>query len=385
MSDLKLMEVPLVDLAAQHATIRSEIEEAIARVIARNDYILGHDVERFEDEFAGFCGVGHAIGVDSGTSAIELALRAFGIGAGDEVITVANTFIATALAISYTGARPVLVDAEPEHFTMDVSRLEEAITPRTRAVIPVHLYGHPADMASILEVAQRHGLIVIEDACQAHGGTYNGRPVGSLGDAAAFSFYPGKNLGAYGDGGMVVTNSDLAASSVRMLRNYGQTQKYHHVVAGFNRRLDTIQAAVLRVKLRHLDGWNAARRRHARRYSDLLAGIDVGLPVEAEWAGPVYHLYAIRSQFRDGLSAYLRDRGIATGIHYPIPIHLQPAYRDLGYKKGDFPVSEAQAASVLSLPMYPELPDDSIERVAQEVRRFGDQRRQETAAGRIAQ
>lgn len=364
------MNVPFVDLRAQYMSLASEVQQAISAVLERGDFILGKEISLFEEEFAAYCGVKHAIGVDSGTSALELALRAYGIGPGDEVITAANTFIATAFAVSYTGATPVLVDVDPQTYTIDVSLLENAITDRTRAIIPVHLYGHPADMNPILEIAQQHGLVVIEDACQAHGAKYKGKRVGSLGRAAAFSFYPAKNLGAYGDGGMVVTNDERVAESLRMLRNYGQREKYHHVLRGYNHRLDTLQAALLRVKLKHLDAWNAARRQRARLYGELLAHSSVILPMEADYAEHVYHLYVIRIEDRDELRSHLHDKGIATGIHYPIPIHLQPAYRDLGYEKGSFPVTEEYAEQILSLPMYAELTPGSIEYVADAIRRF---------------
>lgn len=360
--------IPFVDLTAQYEAISSKVDESIRRVLGRTDFILGQDVGLFEEEFSSYCEARFGVGVDSGTSALELALRVFDIGEGDEVITVANSFIATALAISYTGASPVLVDVDPRTYTMDASLLESAITPRTRAIVPVHLYGQPADMDPILEVARRHGLAVIEDACQAHGAHYKGKRVGSLGHAAAFSFYPGKNLGAYGDGGMVVTNDEKVADSVRMLRNYGQREKYTHLVKGFNRRLDTLQAAVLRVKLSYLDGWNKARRHHASRYNGLLANSPASLPVEASFAQSVYHLYVIRVQDRESVVSHLREAGIATGIHYPIPIHLQPAYANLGYPAGSFPVTEAYAAQILSLPMYAELRSEQIERVASAVR-----------------
>jgi dTDP-4-amino-4,6-dideoxygalactose transaminase len=366
----KTLQVPFVDLAAQYATIAEEIDEAISKVLRRTDFILGQDVGLFEQEFAAFCETEYAVGVDSGTSALELALRAYGIGPGDEVVTAANTFIATALAISYTGATPVLVDVDPQTYTMDVTRLEGAITDRTRAIIPVHLYGHPADMDPIMEIAQRYGLVVIEDACQAHGAKYKGKRVGSLGHTAAFSFYPAKNLGAYGDGGTVVTGDKRVAESLRTLRDYGQREKYHHMLRGYNHRLDTLQAAVLRVKLRHLDAWNAARRQHAKLYGELLAHSPVVVPTEADYAESVYHLYVIRIKDRDRLRAYLREKGVATGIHYPIPIHLQPAYRDLGCEKGSFPITEDYASEVLSLPMYAELTPDSIECVAEAIRNF---------------
>lgn len=360
--------VPLVDLSAQYARIKDEVREAMAAVLGRTDFILGREVERFEEEFAAFCSAPEAIGVDSGTSALELALRAYGVGSGDEVITVANTFIATALAISYTGAVPVLVDIDPDTCNMDATLLESAITPRTRAIMPVHLYGQPADMDAVLEVAERYGLVVIEDACQAHGASYKGKSVGSLGHAAAFSFYPGKNLGAYGDAGAVVTSDARAAETVRKLRNYGSAKKYHHELRGFNRRLDTLQAAVLRVKLRYLHAWNEARRGHAQRYGALLKGLGVTTPAEAPYARSVYHLYVVRTSAREALQAHLAAEGVATGVHYPVPVHLQAAYRDLGYREGDFPVTERLAGEILSLPMYPELTSEELERVAKSVR-----------------
>ncbi len=364
------MQVPFVDLAAQYAAIKSKVDPAIASVLHRTNFILGQDVELFEKEFAAFCEAEYAVGVDTGTSALELILRAYDIGTGDEVITVANTFIATALAISYAGATPILVDADPQTYNMDVYRLERAITPRTKAIIPVHLYGQPADMDSIMDIARKHGLKVIEDACQAHGARYKGRRVGSLGHAAAFSFYPAKNLGAYGDGGMIVTRDEHVAQGVQMLRNYGQREKYTHIVRGLNRRLDTLQAAVLRVKLKHLDDWNAARRRHARRYDQLLADSPVTLPLEADYAESVYHLYVVRTDEREALMSFLQERGVSAGIHYPIPIHLQPAYEGLGYWKGDFPVAERYAAKIVSLPMYPELKPEFIDHVAESIEEF---------------
>jgi len=332
--------VQFVDLTAQYASIEEEVNAAISRVLHKADFILGDDVRLFEEEFAAYCTTKYAVGLDSGTSALELAMRAYNIGAGDEVITPANTFIATALAISYTGAKVVLVDVDPKTFTLDPSKLAQAITKRTKAIIPVHLYGQTADMDPILDFARRNHLIVIEDACQAHGATYKGKRAGSLGHAAAFSFYPGKNLGAYGDGGGVVTNDEVIYKKLLMLRNYGQTKKYHHEMQGFNRRLDTLQAAVLRVKLKYLDGWNAARREHADQYAELLTGSPVVVPEEPDYAQSIYHLYVIRTQDRDGLKAHLTERGIAAIMHYPLPIHLQPAYQNLGYERGDFPVTE---------------------------------------------
>jgi dTDP-4-amino-4,6-dideoxygalactose transaminase len=358
-------QVPFVDLAAQYRTISAEINEAVSRVIRDTDFILGREVSLFEEEFASFCEAKWAIGVDSGTSALELALRAYEIGPGDEVITAANSFIASALAISHAGATPVLVDVDPETYTIDVAAIEKAITPRTKGVIPVHLYGHPADMDPLVELAQRHGLVIIEDACQAHGARYKGKRTGSLGHAAAFSFYPGKNLGAYGDGGMVVTSDQAVAKRLEMLRNYGQKEKYQHMFRGYNRRLDTLQAAVLRVKLKHLDEWNDARRQHAKSYRRLLEQNGIVTPYAVAHAESVWHLYVIRSGQRDALKEHLAGRGIGVGIHYPIPIHLQPAYRDLGYRQGDFPVTEEYAHQILSLPMYAELTAEVIGRIAE--------------------
>jgi dTDP-4-amino-4,6-dideoxygalactose transaminase len=364
------MSVPFVDLKAQHRSLAFELQQAISAVLERGDFILGEDVRLLEEEFAGYCEAQYAVGVSSGTSALELALRAFEIGPGDEVITAANTFIATAAAISYAGAKPVLVDIDAHSYNIDVSQIEAAVTERTKALIPVHLYGHPADMDPILEIAEGYGLVVIEDACQAHGARYKGKRVGSLGHAAAFSFYPAKNLGACGDAGMVVTSDPEVAERIRMLRDHGQSDKYHHTLLGYNHRLDTFQAAVLRVKLKRLDEWNAARRRHARRYNEFLNGCLAITPREADDCECSYHLYVIRVQDRDALRAHLRDKGIATGIHYPIPIHLQPAYQSLGYGTGSFPVTEECCKQVLSLPMYAELAPDQIKYVAEAIRGF---------------
>ena len=363
-------QIPFVDLAAQYRTIAEEINEATSRVIQEADFILGREVRLFEEEFAAFCEARYAVGLDSGTSALELALRAYDIGPGDEVITAANSFIASALAISHAGATPVLVDVDPFTHTIDVTGIERAITSRTKAILPVHLYGHPAHMDPIRQLAEQRGLIVIEDACQAHGARYKGRRAGSLGHAAAFSFYPGKNLGAYGDGGVVVTNDADIAKRLEMLRNYGQKEKYHHLSQGFNRRLDTLQAAVLRVKLKYLEKWNAARRWQAELYHRLLAGTELVLPSEAAGAQSVWHLYVIRTEHRDALKEHLLSRGIAAGIHYPVPIHLQPAYQNLGYKRGDFPVTEQYAQRILSLPMYAELTPELIDCVAKSILTF---------------
>ena len=362
--------VPFVDLGAQYRTIASEMDQAISQVIRETDFILGREVHLFEEEFAAFCEAHYAIGVDSGTSALELALRAFDIGPGDEVITAANSFIASALAISHAGGTPVLVDVDPYTYTLDVTAIERAITRRTKAVIPVHLYGHPADMDPIRQLADKHGLVVIEDACQAHGARYKGKRVGSLGHAAAFSFYPGKNLGAYGDGGMVVTNDRKVAKRLEMLRNYGQKEKYKHLFRGYNRRLDTMQAAILRVKLKYLEKWNAARRWNAMLYQKHLEGSGVVVPGEAGGAEAVWHLYVIRTGRRDALKEHLAGKGVNAGIHYPVPIHLQPAYEDLGHKRGDFPVTEAYADRILSLPLYAELTPEQIEHVSSAISEF---------------
>jgi dTDP-4-amino-4,6-dideoxygalactose transaminase len=366
----KLLNVPLVDLGLQYRSIAPDIDQALSSVLQRADFVLGQDVSLFEQEFSSYCGAAFAVSVDSGTSALELALRALGVGPGDEVITAANSYIASALAISHVGATPVLVDADSTTYTIDISAVGRVISSRTRAIIPVHLYGQPADMGAILQIARDHKLFVLEDACQAHGAVYRNHRVGSLGHAAAFSFYPGKNLGAYGDGGAVVTNDETIAKRVRELRNYGQTDKYKHMIKGYNRRLDTLQAAVLRVKLPHLDMWNEARRRHAALYNDSLADAGVSTPHECTQGRSVWHLYVIRTTYRDELQAHLAERGISTGIHYPLPIHLQPAYSDLGYKPGSFPVTEQCAQECLSLPMYAELTDAAIEYIADTIRQF---------------
>jgi dTDP-4-amino-4,6-dideoxygalactose transaminase len=360
--------VPFVDLKAQYPAIASEIDQAVASVIQSTDFILGREVTLFEEEFAEYCETKYAVGVDSGTSALELALRAYDIGAGDEVITAANTFIASALAISHAGAKPVLVDIDPYTYTIDVAGIAKAITSRTKAILPVHLYGHPAHMDPIRQLAEKYGLIVIEDACQAHGARYKGERAGSLGHAAAFSFYPGKNLGAFGDGGMVVTNDPNIAKRLEMLRNYGQKEKYHHQFRGYNRRLDTLQAAILRVKLKYLEKWNAARRWNAKLYHESLEGSGVITPQEGAGAESVWHLYVIRTENRDMLRDKLVSRGISPGIHYPVPIHLQPAYKDLGHQRGDFPITEAHAQRILSLPMYAELSSEAIQHVARTIR-----------------
>lgn len=364
------MEIPFVDLRAQYGQIRDEVDPAVLAVMQRGDFVLGGAVSEFEREFAQYCEVEHCVGVDSGYSALELIVRAYGIGPGDEVITAANTFIATTLAISNAGATPVLVDCDPQTYNIDATKIEAAITPRTKAIMPVHLYGQTADMDAILDIARKHHLFVFEDAAQASGARYKGRRAGSLGDAAAFSFYPGKNLGAYGDGGAVTTDDAAIAEKIRLLRNIGQKVKYHHEVKGFNHRLDTIQAAVLKVKLPYLDDWNAGRRRAAAKYAELLAGLPLMTPTTAEYAEHIFHLYVVRMSGREALMDHLKEMGIATGLHYPIPIHLQPAYVELGYKRGDFPVTEAYADEIVSLPIFPELDDEKVAYVANAIRKF---------------
>ena len=362
--------IPLVDLKAQYASIRPEIDVAIQRVIDTTSFIMGPDVRAFEDAFARYCGVTHCVGVSSGTAALELALRAFGVGPGHEVITVAHTFIATAEAISAVGAKPVFVDIDPATYTLDPNRLTAAITPATRAIIPVHIYGHPAAMTAINQVAKIHNLVVIEDAAQAHGATWQGKFAGTLADAACFSFYPGKNLGAYGDAGALTTNNPPIAEQVRSLRNHGRRSKYLHDQKGFGERLDTLQAAILAAKLPHLVQWTTARRRLAARYNVLLAACEVSLPTVAPEAEPAWHLYVLRTPQRDALLDFLKAHGVEAGVHYPVPLHLQPAYADLGYHKGDFPVTEAVADSCLSLPLYPEMTEAQQDRVVELVKAF---------------
>jgi dTDP-4-amino-4,6-dideoxygalactose transaminase len=356
--------IPFVDLRRQYSNIKPEIDAAIARVLDNGLYVLGPEVAAFEREFADQHAAFHGVAVNSGTSALHLALLAAGVGPGDEVITVPFTFVATAAAIGYTGARPVFVDIEPETFTMDASRIEDAITSRTKAILPVHLYGQAADMDPILEIGRRRGLVVIEDACQAHGARYKGVPVGALADAGCFSFYPGKNLGAYGEGGLLTTNRDDLAQTARMLRDWGAERKYHHVLKGYNYRMEGFQGAILRVKLRYLAEWTDLRRQHAALYARLLHESGVVLPIEAPYARHVYHVYAVRTSDRAALERTLHANGVASGIHYPVPVHLQPAWADLGYRPGDFPESERAAREVLSLPMFPELTHTEVEMVS---------------------
>ena len=357
--------IPFLDLKSQYASIKSEIDAAIQGVLNSCQFTLGDEVAAFEEEFASYCGSKYGVGVNSGTSALHLALLAAGIGPGDEVITVPFTFVATVAAIHYTGAKTVFVDIDPRTYTMDARAIEAAITSRTKAIIPVHLYGLPVEMDLILEIAKKYRVVVIEDAAQAHGAEYGGRRVGGIGHMGCFSFYPGKNLGAYGEGGMVMTADPEFARAVRMLRDWGGEKKYQHLLKGYNMRLEGMQGAVLRVKLRHLEVWTEARRAAAVLYSKLFGGSGVPIPYAPENARHVYHIYATRTANREMVQARLLARGIQTGIHYPTPVHLLPAYADLGYKAGAFPHSEEAADEVLSLPMFPELTASMQEQIAE--------------------
>lgn len=362
------MAIPFLDLKAQHRALKDELMEAASRVIDSCQFALGEEVAAFEQEFAAHCGARFAVGVNTGTSALHLALLAAGIGPGDEVITVPHTFVATVSAIRSAGATPVFVDVDPVSYTMDPRLVEGAVTERTKAIMPVHLYGQPADMDPIMDVATRRQLLVIEDACQAHGAEYRGRRAGSIGHAAAFSFYPGKNLGACGEGGAFVSSDPALVEKVRMYRDWGQERRYHHVLEGGNYRMDNLQAAFLRIKLRHLPAWTEARRAHAARYRACFAGSPVRFPQEMAYAKHVYHLYAVMAPRRDALHRHLAERGIATAFHYPVPVHLQPCFRHLGFERGQFPISERAAEEEISLPMFAELTDDQIVEVADAVK-----------------
>lgn len=364
------MKVPFVDLKTQFAELQDEILSATTQVMENTAFILGPDVSEFEAEFAGFCGTTECVGVASGCDALLMALRALGVGAGDEVVVPANTYIATPLAVSAAGAIPVFIDCLEDTYELDVAAARRAITAKTRVIMPVHLYGHPADMDSVMALAKEHGLHVIEDAAQAHGAMYKGKRCGSIGDVGCFSFYPGKNLGAYGDGGAIVTNNVEVAKKVRWLRNYGQSKKYYHDVVGWNCRLDTMQAAVLRVKLPHLAFWNEARANHAGRYCELLQDLPIALPTCEPDCTHIYHLFVIRCDERDGLMGHLEKQGVSCGIHYPIPCHLQKAYADLRYTEGVFPVTEQVAGQIVSLPMFPELVPEQIEHTCEAIRAF---------------
>ena len=365
------MNVPFVDLRTQYQSLKKEILPALEAVMDSAQFVMGKAVTDFERRFAEAHGMKHCIAVGSGTDALHVVLWALGIGPGDEVVTVANTFIATAEAISLVGARPVFVDVDPRTYTMDPAKLKVAITEKTKAILPVHLYGQPAAMDVILTTAADRGIPVIEDACQAHLAQYDGKYVGQFGIAAAFSFYPGKNIGAYGEAGAVTSNDDALAQKIRMLRDHGQAQKYHHAMCGHNYRMDGIQGAVLGVKLSHLGGWTEARRRHAQGYARRLRGVgDLILPEESPRARHVYHLYVVQTDHRDALQSRLTSKGVSTGLHYPVPLHLQQAYAHLGYSSGDFPVSEHLSSRGLSLPMFAELTEEQIDYVADSIKEF---------------
>ncbi len=365
------MKVPFLDLKVQYESIKHEINFAIQKVCENCAFAGGPYVAEFEKAFAEFCGTKYAVGVGNGTDALWAALIALGIGGDDEVITSPNTFMATAEAITFCGAKPVFVDVDEQTYNIDPNLIESAVTPRTKAIIPVHLYGQPADMDAIMEIAARHNLYVIEDACQAHGAEYKGRRAGSMGIAGCFSFYPGKNLGAYGEAGAVVTNNAELAGKIRMFRDHGQQKKYYHSMVGWNARMDGIQGAILSVKLKHLNEWNQARRRNAKLYNELLANVDeITTPLEKDYAAHIYHIYAVRTRNRDALISALAAEDIHCGIHYPIPIHLQEAYRFLGYKQGSFPVAEKCAAEQVSLPMFPELTAGQIRRVCGGIKNY---------------
>jgi dTDP-4-amino-4,6-dideoxygalactose transaminase len=356
--------ISFMDLKAQHRPLEEELIEAVSKVIKSCGFVLGPEVAAFESEFAAFSKAAHCVALNTGTSALHLALLAAGIGPGDEVITVTHTFVATVSAIRYSGATPVLVDIDPVSFTMDPALIEKAITPKTKAIIPVHLYGQMADMDPIVAIAKKHNLVLIEDACQAHGAEYKGRRAGSIGDIAAFSFYPGKNLGACGEGGGATSNSAAHDKTMRMLRDWGQDRKYNHLLEGYNYRMDGMQGACLRVKLRHLEAWTEGRRRVADRYREALGNDErFRLPAEVEGRRHVWHIYALRVADRDTFMKWMLERGIQTGIHYPTPVHLQPAFKVLGYEKGAFPHSEKAADEVVSLPMFPELTPEDQDKV----------------------
>ena len=355
--------IPFLDLKAQHKALKAELMEAASRVIDSCQFALGNEVAAFEEEFAAYSGAKFAAGVNTGTSALHLALLAGGIGPGHEVITVSHTFMATVSSIRYAGAKPVFVDVDPVSYTMDPKLVERAITSHTKAIMPVHLYGQPADLDPLMDIAKKHNLLLIEDACQAHGAEYKGRRVGGIGHMAAFSFYPGKNLGACGEGGAFVTNDPELNKKVRMLRDWGQEKRYHHVLEGYNYRMDNLQGAFLRIKLKHLPAWTEARRSHAALYGKLFEGSAVRFPREMPYAKHVYHLYSLSAGNRDAMHKILGDKGIATGFHYPIPVHLQPCFELLGYRQGSLPHTEKAASEQISLPMFAELTDDQIREI----------------------
>ena len=363
------MKVNFVDIGRQTSSIREEINKAVEKVIDTSGFILGEEVESFEKEFANYCGVRFAAGVDSGISALELSLRALGIGENNEVITQANTFIATVGSIAAVGAKPVLVDINPENYNLDIEKIEEKITKKTKAIIPVHLYGNPTDMDEIKEIAEKYDLKIVEDACQSHGAKFKGKRTGSFGELGCFSFYPGKNLGGFGDGGIVVSNNEELINKIKMMRNYGQSKKYYHDFLPFNKRLDSIQAAILRVKLKQLDGWNEKRRKNAKVYDSLLKDLVITPKISPD-NETVYHLYVIQTDKRDELLSHLNNNGIGAGVHYPIPIHLQKSFNHLNLREGEFPVTERIAKRIISLPMFPELKKEEIEYVCEKVKEF---------------
>ncbi len=362
--------IPYLDLAAQMRPLRKEIDAVIAKTLDNCSFCLGPDVVQFEKDFARYCGARHSVGFNSGTSALHVGLLLLNIKPGDEIITTPFTFVATSWAISYVGARPVYVDIDEKTFNLDPKQVERAITPRTKAIMPVHLYGHPCDLDPLLEICRKHKLALVEDACQAHGAKYRGKMVGTFGALSGFSFYPGKNLGAYGEGGALVTNDDAMDKRARSLREHGSTQRYYHDEVGYNYRMEGIQGAVLGVKLKHLDAWTHARRRVAHRYHQLLAGTPLQLPREADYAESAYHLYVVLHPKRDELKKHLDTNKVGCALHYPLPLHLQKCYASLGYKAGDFPASERAARECLSLPIYPELTDSQMDRVASVVKDF---------------
>lgn len=359
--------IPFLDLKTQYLAIKQEIDEAVLDVLASTAYVLGPEVKKFEEEFAAYQDVKHGVAVNSGTSALHVALLAAGVGLGDEVITVSMTFIATAAAISYTGATPVFIDIDPETFTMDPSKIEAVITSRTKAIVPVHLYGQAAEMDQIMKIAERHGLVVIEDCAQAHGAEYNGKRVGGIGHISAFSFYPGKNLGAYGEGGISLTNDPVYAKKMQLLRDWGQEKKYHHDMLAYNYRMDGIQGAILRVKLRHLDEWTESRRSHARQYDAALSQSGIRRATERNGNRHVYHIYSVFHQERLVLQKKLDELGIRSGLHYPVPVHMQKPYQHLGYNEGDLPITEQTAREQLSLPMFAELTKEQVNDVSEAV------------------
>lgn len=364
------MNIQLLDLLAQYETIKDEIKDAVISTIESGHYILGPQVKKLEEDIAKYCGVKHGIGVANGTDALLLTLKAFGIGEGDEVITSPFTFFASAETISQAGAKPVFVDIDPDTYCIDVDKIEEKITERTKAIIPVHIFGQMVDMDRIMEIAKKHNLIVIEDACQAIGAEYKGKKAGSIGHAACFSFFPTKNLGGYGDGGMVVTNDDAVAERIRMLRFHGSKVKYYHEILGYNSRLDELQAAILNVKFKYLDEWNRKRAEKAGIYNDLLKDTSCKLPVARDYNTHIYHLYIIQHEKRDELIKHLKDNGVATGIYYPVPLHLQNVYKDLGYKEGDLPNAEYASKRTFAIPLYPELTLEQQKYVAEKIKEF---------------